>query len=538
MSERLKDIETPEKQANTEPHNEKPFNPIEQRLEWSVGLVNDEYKTKLWKELPEDIKTMLSKSLDWKSTEERDELLDDMIDIIQNDENADNEIKKYFEKIWVNKIALEANQSLKTREASFDTLSNSLTNIDQNWKDEKTNEILTRVSNLKQLIAGKDFTESFDTEIQSILAELKNNPQTLLEISLDLQTQDQKNGTHNYEAFRSSIISLDSSFTSLLPQLDTKAKLALWTDNLNNAKITDKQISQTTKDGFSTTASLDGTARTLSLANSKFKLNSSLDNDQQVQAEAEKITTTAKEQLEPLTNTLKQLEAIKNYLEQALNQNTDIKEVKENVKIFSPELYAKLWIESTNSIQNVQALTNAYIAKISAQKDETENKLKKDLDALTQKHKIALQEKQEKQKRVLNFLHTIWFDRIPQTILNLLIKTINTNPAKYWLSTQIDLENGILWFTTLTWNKELNAQNMKDFIRLSNCIMSWSAEYPAKYSNWNITFHTSERNAKEHIPANSIFNIEEFVNKNLWVDPTYKAIRNLSNFATPKENTN
>ncbi|GHU38060.1 hypothetical protein AGMMS50256_36810 [Betaproteobacteria bacterium] len=67
---------------------------------------------------------------------------------------------------------------------------------------------------------------SLDEEVIGLLEEL-NNPQTLLALTIDLQTQDQQNGTHNFDLFKASIISLDPTFRDKIPETETKAKLAL-----------------------------------------------------------------------------------------------------------------------------------------------------------------------------------------------------------------------------------------------------------------------------------------------------------------------
>jgi hypothetical protein len=59
--------------------------------------------------------------------------------------------------------------------------------------------------------------------------------------------------------------------------------------------------------------------------------------------------------------------------------------------------------------------------------DELSAQAQNELERLVQSQKQRLAEKQEVQKKVLNFLHEIGFDRIPQTILEIIIENINKN---------------------------------------------------------------------------------------------------------------
>jgi hypothetical protein len=59
-------------------------------------------------------------------------------------------------------------------------------------------------------------------------------------------------------------------------------------------------------------------------------------------------------------------------------------------------------------------------------------------------------------------------------------------------------------------------------------MLTSSKEYPVKLKNWMITFHTTKEDAKNSIPANALFDIWEFANRNLWLDPVFQAMMNLS----------
>jgi hypothetical protein len=137
----------------------------------------------------------------------------------------------------------------------------------------------------------------------------------------------------------------------------------------------------------------------------------------------------------------------------------------------------------------------------------------------------------------LNFLHAIWFDRIPQATLDLIIENINANLKKHGLQKPIDLENGSLWFDADFWNKEISEQEKQKFIELFNKILTSHKDYPVKLTNWNITFHETSENAKSSIPASAMFDIWEFANRTLWTDPVFQATLNLAKSDEKNSNT-
>jgi hypothetical protein len=70
-------------------------------------------------------------------------------------------------------------------------------------------------------------------------------------------------------------------------------------------------------------------------------LKSTLENDNS-QAEANRIEKELKEQTEPVNKNIQILERIQAHLETAIIENTDLQEAKENIKTFAPELYTEL----------------------------------------------------------------------------------------------------------------------------------------------------------------------------------------------------
>ena len=518
-----------------------PFDPIEQKIGGCVALITKEYKAKLWKDLPDDISNLLWKAFVWKTEEERDEICDDLIDIVQNSDNVNNEFEKYFNKHSITQFEnsneqnkhlylksenineqnkTERNAELSEREESFDNLANSLSTLNWEWKNY--NSTLTRVKNLKTLVAEKWLNADFEAEVKAILQEL-NNPEILFAISLDLQQKDPE----AYQTFKSSVIELQPSFEAKFTALEPRLKLALGSDTLKNATITGNRISQTSPDGYTTTAELDGADRTFWRADSRYRLKSTLDSEKPLHKEMGRVEKELNRRIEPIIKELQSLEAVKKYLETAAVQNTDLIEIKEEIQRFSPELYAELWLQSLTSLAEIQKALDAQARRLTKEKDKQENTARDYLDILAQRHHYELAEKQKIQKMVLDFLHLIWFDLMPPTAIDGIIAAVNATPHKYWLNQKIDFANGSLWFDADFWDREINEHEKQKFIAFFNKMLTWNSEYPVKMNNGITIFYANQEDARNNIPANGFFSIGQFVNRNLWTDPIYRALQNL-----------
>lgn len=536
--EKWPSLETPKHDTADRGKQQKPFDPIEQRLSWSADLVSREYKEKLWKDLPEETKQLLVKVLIWKSQEDRDNIFDNILDTIADGgTDVDSDIIEYLESInftqtentneeventiEVNKIIL--NQEKTTRLKNFDELANSLAGVNLDWKDSVTIDILTRIRNLQTLL-GKEWWEiEFDTEVSSILNDLKKSPETLQAVAIDLQAQSPK----AYETFRTSLISLDSDFITLLPTQDAKAKLTLWNDNLREVTITNGKISQNSSDGYTTTANLDGTERTLSRMGSNYKMKSTLSNDEVVQKEADNIASEANKELEPINSILENLHAIKKYLESVNLPNADISEIKENIKTYSPEIYSQLWIDNINSVNDIHIRIDEYIAKISIQRDEIEEKAKNSLNELVQNHKMQLEQEEIIYKQYLTLYNQAWIDIFSNQEIAKMFQNANKNPWKYWLQKPIDLDNCSIWFDIDFWDRDISTLERGKFFETCNRLYTGNPNYPIWYEGGNIVYYSSEEHAINKTIAPVTFNLQEFIRRNLWVTPVNTASRNL-----------
>ena len=175
---------------------------------------------------------------------------------------------------------------------------------------------------------------------------------------------------------------------------------------------------------------------------------------------------------------------------------------------FIQEEYKKIWdelntvnLEKNNYIDKVknweikttQEEFNEKIKEFDEKINEKMNYLKvleKKANKITKKYKTFLENNkfeidkklEEKQKKTLKFLSKIGFDLIPQSITNQLIENINMNPSLYWFETEIDLENGVLWFKQ-TLADNLSLENKKNFMNLFIAAI-WNPKW--FFNIWNI----------------------------------------------------
>jgi hypothetical protein len=66
--------------------------------------------------LPEDINNLLQEALNWKKEDERDEILDDCIDIIQNSDNTDIDLRNNLNDLTWNMVQNDIEQTENSTE--------------------------------------------------------------------------------------------------------------------------------------------------------------------------------------------------------------------------------------------------------------------------------------------------------------------------------------------------------------------------------------------------------------------------------------
>ncbi len=189
-------------------------------------------------------------------------------------------------------------------------------------------------------------------------------------------------------------------------------------------------------------------------------------------------------------------------------------DIPANLKLTSADI-TKIWnIENPNDLQ--QKFEN-FEERYKKLQIYLQNKPKKIYDNYKNKLKQKViedtQDTKEKQKKILEFLHSIGFDLIPQNYTDKLINIINTSEtlkSKFGFDRKIDLANWELWI-----NKDADMQNnsiyeKKIFAQFVNKMISWNKKYPIdvnSMSHWVPIFKNKS--------WETILNKQAYVNKKL-----------------------
>ncbi|MDD3145618.1 MAG: hypothetical protein PHV23_05955 [Candidatus Gracilibacteria bacterium] len=338
------------------------------------------------------------------------ETLDDIISLLSLNSNV-QEVQSNNQGKENNVQEVQSNVHVETKgmEQKYEIVKSILKTIDgENSKD------YSKI--LQALNEGKNFKE--------IIPMLKDNPIALRGLSLDLQKQNPE----QYKIFRSTLENIDKDFIPLfekmdLGKVDFEAKLKLGTDNLNGVDLSSHILRQE-KDGAVIEAGKN--SRNLSLVGSDYKLDSKLQNNNQKNA-IQEVETNLKNDLKPINEVLNTVSSVLDYLDKAISNNTELKDVKENIKNTNISLYTELNIENINSISDIK---NTFVGLQKQKEKEKEDKIKEAkaiIDLFIKQNADIAKEQDEKKKEVLKFLSSIGFDRIPQSITEQLVRELKAN---------------------------------------------------------------------------------------------------------------
>ncbi|MDD2871788.1 MAG: hypothetical protein PHS49_07410 [Candidatus Gracilibacteria bacterium] len=351
----------------------------------------------------------------------------------------------------------------------------------KNIKDSLPNEILDKHSNIKNLLdksATTPDTPEGNTEKEEYLKQIikiLKNPETLNSVAKDLQEYDKQNGTHNYESFKTSLISIDSSFREKFPIIDgfgDSEKLAkLGTSSDKGLKQEGDYINQT-DNGLNIQVGIDG--RKISLSDSQYRLNSNLQNDEVVQEINDKKQEFSKF-MEGLNSELNTLSSLLEMIDQAIYDNLDINEAKQQIKTTNPDTYTKYNLDSYSNLTDMKnALDGVYKLK-EDEKDLLVRGAKKVITEILERNAKKAKEADEKKKDTLAFLKSIGFDKIDQSITDNIINQLNSNTGlrnMLGFNGVIDLENGSLGTNADADNQNVANQEKVNFAKMFNIMLS------------------------------------------------------------------
>ncbi len=184
-----------------------------------------------------------------------------------------------------------------------------------------------------------------------------------------------------------------------------------------------------------------------------------------------------KQEITPKLDSVNILLQNKEYIDDMLGSNLNISQIKTNLKntlnIKTDFINTKEDLSDTN----LANLKNEFEQQLS-QNDE---KLQQALREKINEYKRKLEQKDKLARETYNFLKSIGFDKIPQSVTNNVIQQLNSNSwlrASLGLNTNIDLKNGILWFDSDFDENSISSQEKADFAKVFNVMIAWNEEWP------------------------------------------------------------
>ncbi len=422
---------------------------------------------------------------------------------VEENKKTAEENKKTAEEKW------ERNNDLIEFNKNEDKIKKILLTI--NWLNENHPLYWNIVSKIKNFDIEKYKNESPEKvleEFKKILDEFKQDPRKLQAVVEDLWWV----GSENYEKFKSSVLSVDSSFGWYFKDIE----------NLNSWKSLDLwEIASDVENGSWGIVDLDldenPPVNKMHLIGSEYSFKEKIDSDK-----LREITSDSSEELGEIKKF--GFDVLKDFYKNFWKETFDFSKMQ--------DLYDYFYVDSSEQIElnDIEDFRNAenQEEKKKIFEEKISPKFKKLIKIVSEKQagiykkyeeeikKILTREKTRKKEQleILKFLHSIWFDLIPQQYTDKLIKIINnseTLKAKFGFDQNINLQNWQLWI-----NKDSNLQNnsileKQIFAKFVNKVISWDEKFPI------------DINSMTHwIPIFKNENWEEILNKQAYINEKLK----------------
>jgi hypothetical protein len=122
---------------------------------------------------------------------------------------------------------------------------------------------------------------------------------------------------------------------------------------------------------------------------------------------------------------------MKAYLDEAKAQGTDTDTLQSELQAINPDLYTQLGLNFLNSPDELLSRLTNHETELISKKTELQAKANNAREKLIHDQKNKAEEKDTLKKEVLNFIHQIGFDTLPQTTTDTIIANINLAPNEY-----------------------------------------------------------------------------------------------------------
>lgn len=350
----------------------------------------------------------------------------------------------------------------------------------------------SKIENIKQKF--DDFEKAWDNDklrqniLKSIIQDLKN-PWTLKSIVKDLWWANPNNP--EYQKFKNTLISVDSSFKNIFPELERlQDKSAFPTKeifdidwwivdiNLKDEKITTKEI--WSKYAFEDELKVE------ELDNISSECIKEIKNFKNGKAVLKGAYAPFGKLLNQFSNGKDTSELISNFDISSFDKFNAIANklnLDTNITISSADIYDLKNIKNKDELQlKLQSIKEKFIKLASAmEKKESEIKQKYHNEFT----ELLRQKAQSKklQMKVLKFFWDIGFDKISKSKSDIIVKYINTNSWKFGLDSKMDFKNWNLGFNKDFWDKNINTLEKIEFIKLFNKML-WENIIDENIAKW------------------------------------------------------
>ncbi len=448
------------------------------------------------------------------------------------------EINNKYQIKWEKQVIKWEKQEVKWEEKESNDMKNNLKNLESSFNNlDSSNPHYWKIkSKIHDLMVNDDAlndSKKFKEEYDSIINLLKTDENAFVHIAEDLQNQDKANWTNKYSEFKNTLLNIDrSAFTDKIDRYEwwltaAKQKIALWVNNIDWVNISDNKLSKKTDDWYSIELWKEG--RKLSLNDSEYKIGSKLDINTNLQSVVE-VENNTKKELKALNEELNTISGIIDFIDQAIANEENLEDVKQEIKSQNNELYNELNIDNMGSLEEIK---DSIVWLYKQKEEEKEEKLKQKkriVDEIVEKNALNAREKDEKVQDTLKFLKSIWFDLIPQDITDNIISQLNSNSwlrNMLWFNSLIDFEN---WNLGIDSNGDSNNMSLNEkvkFAEIFNTMIWWDDKWPIninalRNASWSPISNTSNFNVylvdnklKDSWYASSIMlrNLEKFAIK-------------------------
>lgn len=177
----------------------------------------------------------------------------------------------------------------------------------------------------------------------------------------------------------------------------------------------------------------------------------------------------------------------KEYFSMQVQYNEEYNVQDDKLRAIEQEITIKkdAWIDTSELELQRQSVIDE-MSDIKQKFEELEQAFKNHIDSYLQEHQNQLKQKERVAIEVKDFISSIWFDLIPQNIVDSVLNQLNSNNwlrSSLWFTTEFNLKEWILWFEDTSNDDILSSKEKVKFAELYNIIISWKKWEPLDIDN-------------------------------------------------------